>query len=54
MLAAEWLDSGYILSGEPTEFAPGGDVEGVGIGGVRVTQKAFGLSNWEMESWSWV
>lgn len=47
----EWLDSGYILSGEPTGFASG-DVEGVGVGDIRGDSKAFGLSNWVTQALS--
>ena len=34
-MSEEWLDSGHILIMEPTEFASGGDVEGVGVREIR-------------------
>lgn len=48
----EWLDSGYILSGDPTEFTIGGDLEGVGIGDIRGDSELFWLKQLGDEVWS--
>ena len=46
----EWSDFEHILMVGPTKFAPGGDVEGVGVKVTRDNSKVLGLSHWGMES----